>query len=102
MVVGPTYDGSYYLVGLNAAHEELFDRDGMGTTSALDALLARARQLQLSIAFTEPFYDIDVQDDLARLDEELRVAPARAPRTAEWLKQSQHVPSRLRNAAGDL
>ena len=87
LVVGPTHDGGYYLVGAKAAHPSLFDGDGMGTKSALEALLARARALQLSVGFTEPFYDIDVEDDLTRLAAELRLAPARAPRTAAWLKQ---------------
>ena len=63
--------------------------DGMGTNSALDALLARARRLQLSVGLTDPFYDIDVEGDLTRLAAELRLAPARAPRTASWLKQWQ-------------
>ncbi len=49
VVVGPTHDGGYYLVGAKAAHPALFDGDGMGTKSALDALLARARGLQLSV-----------------------------------------------------
>jgi rSAM/selenodomain-associated transferase 1 len=31
VVVGPTHDGGYYLVGAKAAHPALFDRDGMGT-----------------------------------------------------------------------
>jgi uncharacterized protein len=87
VVVGPTHDGGYYLVGAKAAHPALFDGDGMGTKSALDALLARARALQLSVGFTDPFYDIDVEDDLTRLAAELRLAPARAPRTAAWLKE---------------
>ena len=43
VVVGPTHDGGYYLVGAKAAHPALFDSDGMGTKSALEALLARAR-----------------------------------------------------------
>lgn len=87
VVVGPTHDGGYYLVGAKAAHPALFDGDGMGTKSALDALLARARGLQLSVGFTDPFYDIDVEDDLTRLAAELQLAPERAPRTAIWLKQ---------------
>jgi rSAM/selenodomain-associated transferase 1 len=87
VVVGPTDDGGYYLVGAKAAHPTLFDGDGMGTKSALDAFLARARELQLSVGFTDPFYDIDVEGDLTRLAAELQLAPARAPRTAAWLKQ---------------
>jgi hypothetical protein len=87
VVVGPTHDGGYYLVGAKASHPTLFEGDGMGTSSALERLLARARALELSVGFADPFYDIDIADDLARLAEELRLAPARAPRTAAWLKE---------------
>jgi uncharacterized protein len=101
VVVGPTHDGGYYLVGAKASHAALFHGDGMGTESALDALLARARMLQLSVGFTDPFYDIDLEDDLTRLAAELRLAPARAPRTAAWLEEWQPVVPRLRGAAED-
>ncbi|MBO0911464.1 MAG: TIGR04282 family arsenosugar biosynthesis glycosyltransferase [Acidobacteria bacterium] len=87
LVVGPTDDGGYYLVGAKAFHPTLFARDGMGTSSALTRLLARARTLELSVGFADPFYDIDVAEDLARLEAELRRAPARAPRTARWLRE---------------
>jgi rSAM/selenodomain-associated transferase 1 len=87
VVVGPTHDGGYYLVGAKASHPTLFAGDGMGTSSALERLLARARALELSVGFAARFYDIDVADDLTRLAEELRLAPARAPRTAAWLKE---------------
>lgn len=86
VVVGPTYDGGYYLVGAKAAYPTLFANDGMGTTSALERLLSRTRELDLSVGFADPFYDVDVADDLARLAAELRLAPAKAPRTAAWLK----------------
>jgi rSAM/selenodomain-associated transferase 1 len=84
VVVGPTHDGGYYLVGAKAAHSALFEDNEMGTKRALDRLLARARVLELSTGLTEPFYDIDVADDLIRLAREIRLAPAKAPRTAAW------------------
>ena len=87
IVIGPTQDGGYYLVGAKASHPTLFASDGMGTRSALERLLSRARALELSVGFADSFYDIDVADDLARLAAELRLAPARAPRTAAWLKE---------------
>jgi rSAM/selenodomain-associated transferase 1 len=102
VVVGPTYDGGYYLVGAKTTHPALFDGDGMGTKSALEGLLARARGLQLSIGFTDPFYDIDVEADLTRLAAELQLAPARAPRTAAWLKHWGQAVAQLRAGAGDL
>jgi rSAM/selenodomain-associated transferase 1 len=91
VVVGPTHDGGYYLIGAKASYPTLFAHDGMGTSSALERLLFRARVLDLSVALAPPFYDIDVADDLTRLAEELRLAPAKAPRTARWLKEWEFV-----------
>jgi hypothetical protein len=99
VVVGPTHDGGYYLVGAKASHPTLFAGDGMGTSSALERLLARARALELSVGFAAPFYDIDVADDLTRLAEELRLAPARAPRTAAWLKEWELVARQSRTSS---
>ena len=102
VVVGPTYDGGYYLVGAKASHPTLFTGDGMGTSSALERVLARARVLELCVGFADPFYDIDVVDDLIRLAAELQGAPARAPRTALWLQQWGAAVRQLRMGTGDL
>ena len=85
VVVGPTEDGGYYLVGASATHPRLFDRAPLGTSTARDALIGNARSLGLSVAFTEAWYDVDLPDDVRRLAAELRSDPARAPRTAELL-----------------
>src|SRR5690242_1891685 len=87
VVVGPTHDGGYYLVGAKAAHASLFESDSMGKKSALDRLLTRAKMHELSTCFTEPFYVIDVANDLILLKRELRLAPEKAPRTAVWLSE---------------
>lgn len=99
IVLGPTHDGGYYLVGTQAFHPTLFANDGMGTSSALERLLSRARTLKLSVGLAATFYDIDVADDLIRLARELRVAPARAPRTAQWLEGWELATAHLRNGA---
>ncbi len=91
VVVGPTHDGGYYLVGAKAFYPTLFVHDGMGTSSALERLLSRARDLELSIGFADLFYDIDTAEDLSRLAVELRLAPTRAPRTAEWLREWERL-----------
>jgi len=102
VVVGPTHDGGYYLVGAKASHPALFASDGMGTSSALERLLSRAHALELSVSFAEPFYDIDVADDLTRLAAELRLAPMRAPRTARWLNEQGTVAAPPRTGSGAL
>jgi rSAM/selenodomain-associated transferase 1 len=101
LVVGPTHDGGYYLVGAKASHPGLFANDGMGTANALEALLTRARALGLSVHLTDPFYDIDVAGDLTRLAAVLRLAPARAPRTAVWLKQWGQAVAQSQTGTGD-
>ncbi len=102
VVVGPTHDGGYYLVGAKTSHPTLFAGDGLGTSSALERLLSRARVLELSVAFADPFYDIDLAVDLIRLAAELPQAPARAPRTAVWLKEWGHAVAQLRTGTGEL
>ena len=85
VVMGPTEDGGYYLVGASAIHRRLFDPASLGTGNAGDTLLGNARSLGLSVALTEAWYDVDVPEDLRRLAAELRIEPARAPRTAALL-----------------
>jgi rSAM/selenodomain-associated transferase 1 len=102
VVVGPTHDGGYYLVGAKTSHPTLFSADGMGTSSALERLLSRVRTLELSVGFVHPFYDIDVTEDLSRLLTELRLDPERAPRTAMWLRRWEAISTPLRTGAGEL
>lgn len=85
VVVGPTEDGGYYLVGASAMHPRLFDPASLGTGNARDALLKNASALGLSVALTEAWYDVDLPEDLRRLAAELRIEPGRAPRTAALL-----------------
>jgi rSAM/selenodomain-associated transferase 1 len=101
LVVGPTHDGGYYLVGAKAAHPTLFEGDGMGTRSALERLLARGRALNLSTSLTDPFYDIDVPGDLIRLAAELQTAPGKAPQTAAWFQNWEDAVAHLRTDVED-
>jgi len=87
LVVGPTYDGGYYLVGARASYPGLFTSDGMGTGGALETLLRRAGTLGLSVHLTDAFYDIDVAADVSQLADDLQRIPGKAPRTAKWLLQ---------------
>jgi uncharacterized protein len=100
LVVGPTHDGGYYLVGAKASFPGLFTGSGMGTANALENLLAQARSLGLAVRFTDPFYDIDVAADLSRLAEELRLAPERAPLTAAWLTRWESEITSRRSGTG--
>src|SRR5262249_56464325 len=56
LVVGPTTDGGYYLVGSATEQVELFDRQRIGTGSAFDSLMASAHGLGLRVALTATGY----------------------------------------------
>jgi hypothetical protein len=100
LVVGPTHDGGYFLVGARAPHPGLFSNAGMGTATALDALLQRASDLHLSTRMIEHFYDIDVAADLHQLTEELTRTPEKAPRTAAWLVEWRRTQAKQRSGVG--
>jgi glycosyltransferase A (GT-A) superfamily protein (DUF2064 family) len=85
VVVGPTIDGGYYLVGASTVRAKLFDTRRMGTGRALDSLMANAKDSGLRVALIEALYDVDEGEDLGRLARELHSFPHRAPRTAAWL-----------------
>lgn len=85
LVVGPTIDGGYYLVGSTSVRPELFHTQRMGTGSALDSLITTARSIGLSVAVTGTNYDVDEPEDLGRLARDLYLYPRRASRTAAWL-----------------
>src|SRR5206468_12582504 len=87
VVIGPTQDGGYYLVGAKAFYPTLFACDGMGTSTALERLLSNVQANQLSVGFVDLFYDVDVSSDLVQLAADLSFAPEKAPRTAAWLAE---------------
>ena len=85
VVIGPSEDGGYYLVGATRSYPLLFDPAVMGKGSACEALLARTVRLGLTAARVPARYDVDVPADLLRLERELAEDPRRAPRTAAVL-----------------
>jgi rSAM/selenodomain-associated transferase 1 len=93
IVIGPTTDGGYYLVGAKASLPDLFRPDTLSTGAALDALQDGARELGLVPALLDECYDIDVPGDVERLHADLSKWPERAPRTARLLREWRPTPT---------
>lgn len=90
LVLGPSFDGGYYLIGLRALAPPLFDGIEWGSDSVLCSTLERARNLHLKISLLEPWYDVDTPANLDHLRQHLaRQArsshPICCPRTWEYL-----------------
>src|SRR5919106_186791 len=67
LVLGPSDDGGYYLIGLKDATERIFHDIPWSTNGVLDTTLKRAGELELRVGVLPPAYDIDVEEDLRRL-----------------------------------
>lgn len=67
VVLGPTEDGGYYLIGWKQSHPRLVTDVEMSTPSVLDDTLSIARELALDVRILDPWYDVDEPADLDRL-----------------------------------
>lgn len=64
LVLGPTLDGGYYLIGLKQPQPRLFAAMPWSTPEVLPRTLARAVQLGLRVHQLEELRDMDTIDDL--------------------------------------
>ncbi len=86
VVLGPSDDGGYCLIGLRKLHMELFDSMAWSTAGVFDETLARCRSLQLRVALLPTWYDVDTPEALARLETDLAASGGKpAPRTWRFL-----------------
>jgi rSAM/selenodomain-associated transferase 1 len=71
VVLGPSDDGGYYLIGLKKLHRALFSGITWSTEHVLEETIQRARQLDLKVHLLPTWYDVDNRATLARLCREL-------------------------------
>ena len=71
VVLGPSQDGGYYLIGLKRAHAEVFENITWSTASVCEETVERARAAGLEVAMLPLWYDVDDAATLAVLREEL-------------------------------
>ena len=76
LVLGPSLDGGYYLIGLSRTAPELFRQIPWSTPDVLTLTQTKAHALGLSVALLEPQRDVDTIDDVLALihDAELNSA----------------------------
>lgn len=79
VVLTPSIDGGYGLIGMKALHRELFEIEAYGTDTVLEAVLKVADEHQLSYQRIQEVRDIDTPEDIARIitsDEEAQCLAA--------------------------
>ncbi len=69
IVIGPTLDGGYYLIGFKDAHRELFSDIDWGTEKVLKQTLEKVTQKKKTWVALPIFGDIDRPEDLQLIED---------------------------------
>jgi len=97
VVLGPSQDGGYYLIGLKRPHGYLFERIAWSTADVLAHTIERAAEIGLPVELLPTWYDVDDAATLRLLCDELSLLSDRqhsqaqfhggfdAPHTREYL-----------------
>jgi rSAM/selenodomain-associated transferase 1 len=90
VVLGPTRDGGYYLIGVKEPQPGLLRKVQMSTPRVLADTLALAEANVLTVSLLPTWYDVDTVDELHQLEEEIAGLSANgsAVATCRWLSQT--------------
>jgi len=88
VVLGPSDDGGYYLIGVKKPHRQLFEQIDWSTERVLNQTRQRATEIGLEVKLLPTGYDVDDDARLRRLYDELlgeSAADSAAPNTRKFL-----------------
>ena len=92
VVIGPSHDGGYYLIGLKAVHPRMFEGIDWSTRTVLEQTLTRAAEIGLPVHLLPTAYDVDDSETLRQLCHDL-LGPDKgrqeivAPATTKFLRE---------------
>ena len=94
VVLGPSDDGGYYLIGVKKPHRHLFEQIDWSTERVLNQTMQRATEIGIEVKLLPTGYDVDDDASLRRLCNELLVnrdddsdAPAHASSWQRWVRR---------------
>ncbi|WP_353128373.1 TIGR04282 family arsenosugar biosynthesis glycosyltransferase [Parapedobacter pyrenivorans] len=67
LVIGPAYDGGYYLLGMKRVHPTLFENIPWSTAAVFEKTVAICKNDGLSYSLLPPLPDVDEEKDLPHL-----------------------------------
>ena len=88
VVLGPSDDGGYYLIGVKKPHRQLFEQIDWSTERVLNQTIRRATEIEIEVKLLPMGYDVDDDASLRRLCNELLTDTRSAdiaPYTREFL-----------------
>ena len=64
IVIGPSYDGGYYLLGMKKVIPHLFQNVEWSSNSVFSSTISKARSTNLKLKELQPLHDIDTKEGL--------------------------------------
>jgi uncharacterized protein len=71
-VLGPCFDGGFYLIGLRRCHDALFDGIDWSSDRVFEQTKARAESCDLTVGVLDEWYDVDRFEDLERVVSDIK------------------------------
>lgn len=88
LVLGPTVDGGYYLVGSTKPCPEIFSGQSYGGSNVFENTVAAAQKAGLSLGTVATMEDIDQPEDLRNFADKLSMQPEKiCPHSRRFLRE---------------
>lgn len=87
IVIHPTFDGGYYLIGMKREYDSIWKIERYGTNTVIYDTLQHMRNERLSTAVGQMYYDVDDKEDLLHLYDDIKKgAVCNCPVTIDYLE----------------
>ena len=87
IVIHPTFDGGYYLIGMKKEYDSIWKIERYGTNTVIYDTLQHMRNERLSTAVGQMYYDVDDREDLLHLYDDIeKGAICNCPVTIDYLE----------------
>ena len=83
IVIGPSYDGGYYLIGLKKPCKEIFKGVKWSSKAVLEDTVKNARKIGKKVSILKKWYDVDDSAGLVRLKSDLK----KEKKAAQWTRK---------------
>ncbi len=88
IVIHPTFDGGYYLIGMKKEYDSIWKIERYGTNTVIYDTLQHMKNEKLSTAVGQMYYDVDDKDDLMHLYNDIKNGSVcNCPETIAYLEQ---------------
>jgi uncharacterized protein len=91
VVIGPSDDGGFYLIGAKSFKREIFDGVAWSSAETYAQTVANVRASGLTLTTLPSWYDVDEWRDLQRMISEAQAGVPLPPRVAAFLAAAGHL-----------